>query len=227
MGKLVPIAKDSCPVCGAANPAFFTYSDTVDFRGMQLDVENLQESKCRNCGHKWVTDEQRAHNNSIMRDAYALVRDELREKHGLLIGQEIAHMREFFALNQREAAALFGGGYNAFNKYESGEVLQSFAMDRLLRLTAAVGRPAVDFLKDVFSAPNFMVISRSKTTHGFIFTITTGEGTPYIPNTIQGTSTLISSSAPSLVSRSLTSWNNLHAAYGVQLALPQWNNYED
>lgn len=161
MSAIIPISNGSCPVCNTVNPVIITFSDEVDFRGMELDVEDLQESKCRNCGHKWVTGEQRAHNNSVMRDAYALVRDELREKHGLLTGQEIAHMREIFALNQREAASLFGGGYNAFNKYESGEVLQSFAMDRLLRLTAAVGRPAVEFLKDVFSTPNFIVISTS------------------------------------------------------------------
>jgi putative zinc finger/helix-turn-helix YgiT family protein len=212
MGKLVPIAKDSCPVCGAANPAFFTYSDTVDFRGLQLDVENLQESKCRKCGHKWVTNEQRAHNNSVMRDAYALVRDELREKHGLLTGQEIAHMREFFALNQREAAALFGGGYNAFNKYESGEVLQSFAMDRLLRLTAAVGRPAVDFLTDVFSAPNFMVISRSNTAHGFIFTIR--EGTSYgLSDEAMLANACLIASAPDLLEALQTTINDLKDAW--------------
>lgn len=227
MSALIPIAKGVCPVCNTANPEIISYSDTVDFRGMELDVENLHESKCRKCGHKWVAGEQRAHNNSVMRDAYALVRDEVRAKDGLLMGQEIAQIREEFGINQREAAVLFGGGYNAFNKYESGEVLQSFAMDRLLRLTAAVGWPAVDFLKDVFSAPNFMVISRSRTIHGFIFTISTGQETPYVPNTIQGTSTLISSSAPSLVSGSLTGWNTLPTAYGVQLALPQWNNYEN
>lgn len=160
--SLVPLSKHaSCPHCGAEEAEIIVYSDTVDFRNMELDVENLHMSKCKNCGHNWTTDEQRGHNNSVMRDAYAVVRDELRRKHGLLSGQEITHLREFFSLNQREAAALFGGGYNAFNKYESGEVLQSYAMDRLLRLTAAVGKPAIGFLKDVFSPPQFVVVNIS------------------------------------------------------------------
>lgn len=159
MNELVPKIKDACRKCGAANPEVITFSDTVDFRGMELDVENLQESKCRNCGYTWVTSAQRAHNNSATRAAYGLVRDELRQKHGMLTGHDIAQIRNYFGLNQRDAAALFGGGYNAFNKYESGEVLQSYAMDRLLRLSAVVGTPAIDFLKDVFSPPRFFVIS--------------------------------------------------------------------
>jgi len=156
---LISVTREACPVCGAANPAFTTYSDTVEFRGLELDVENLQESNCRNCGHIWATKEQRSHNSSVMRDAYVVVRDELRAKEGLLTGQEIAQMRERFGINQREAAAIFGGGYNAFNKYESGEVLQSFAMDRLVRLSSVVGMPAIEFLRNVFSTPNFIVIS--------------------------------------------------------------------
>lgn len=185
MGELVPIAKDSCPVCGTANPAVISYSDTVDFRGLQLDVENLQESKCRNCGHKWSSKEQRSHNNSVMRDAYIVVRDELRTKDGLLTGQEIAQMRERFGIHQREAAAIFGGGYNAFNKYESGEVLQSFAMDRLLRLSAAVGTPALEFLNNVFAQPNFFVVSTSRPNE---VRITIGGGGLFSKTPIRGTS---------------------------------------
>lgn len=218
MNAIIPANRINCPKCHKENAEVIEYSDTVDFRGMELDVEKLLESKCRNCGHKWVTNEQRLHNNSVMRDVYVVVRDELRNKHGLLTGQEISQVREFFALNQREAATLFGGGYNAFNKYESGEVLQSFAMDRLLRLTKAVGKPAVDFLRDVFSTPNFIVISTTRTTHEFRIAISIGGRTDYVPNTIEGTSKLlerryISGTSPSL--------SNLLPVYGNHLALPR------
>lgn len=185
MNALIPITNGRCPVCKTANPEIMPYSDTVDFRGLELDVENLLESKCRNCGHKWISDEQRAHNNSVMRDAYVVVRDEIRAKDGLLTGQEIAQMRERFGINQREAAAIFGGGYNAFNKYESGEVLQSFAMDRLVRLTSVVGIPAIEFLRDVFAKPNFIVISAPQgTTSRITVHIANGK---FIPNFALGT----------------------------------------
>lgn len=192
MKTMLPISiKSSCPHCKSANVTVIAYSDTVDFRNMELDVESLQKSKCGNCGHKWTTDEQRIHNNAVMREAYVIVRDELRKKDGLLTGQEIAHIRENFALSQREAATLFGGGYNAFNKYESGEVLQSFAMDRLLRLTNVVGKPAVDFLRNVFSTPNFIVIST--TIAGQPFRITISAERQYIPNIFYGTSYVLNS----------------------------------
>lgn len=42
--------------------------------------------------------------------------------------------RRTLGLSQEEAARLFGGGRNAFSKYERGEVAQSVAMDRLIRL---------------------------------------------------------------------------------------------
>jgi putative zinc finger/helix-turn-helix YgiT family protein len=163
MNTLVPVSKNiPCPLCKSESVVVITYSDTVDFRNMELDVENLQKSKCNNCGHKWTTNEQRNHNNSVMRNAYVVVRDQLRTKHGMLTGQEIAQVRERFGIHQREAAVIFGGGYNAFNKYESGEVLQSFAMDRLLRLSAAVGESSIEFLKNVFEPPNFFVVSTSR-----------------------------------------------------------------
>jgi putative zinc finger/helix-turn-helix YgiT family protein len=174
------------------------YSDTVDFRGMELDVENLLESRCRNCGNKWVSDEQRAHNNSVMREAYIVVRDEIRAKDGLLTGQEIAQVRERFGINQREAATIFGGGYNAFNKYESGEVLQSFAMDRLVRLTSAVGTPAIEFLRNVFATPNFIVISAPQGTTAVISVhVETRylEAGKYIP-TVFGTNTQLENQLP-------------------------------
>lgn len=159
MNTLVPVSRVSCPMCRAQKTEVIEYSDTVDFRGLELDVEKLQETRCGNCGHKWVTKAQHAHNSAVMREAYGAQRDKIREAEGLLGGHEIAQLREKFRLNQREAAALFGGGFNAFNKYESGEVLQSYAMDRLLRLTEAVGMPALEFLKDVFSPPNFIMIT--------------------------------------------------------------------
>jgi len=37
-------------------------------------------------------------------------------------------------LTQKDASSLFGGGANAFSKYERGDVIQSDAMDRLMRL---------------------------------------------------------------------------------------------
>lgn len=161
--RLVKGDNDSCPKCGGTEITSRTYADTVDFRSLELNVEGLLDSKCQQCGHVWSTEDQETHNHVVIRAAYVAERDRLRAEQGLLPAHEIARIREYLELNQREAAALFGGGYNAFNKYESGEVLQSFAMDRLLRLSKVVGKPAVSFLRDVNSQPSFTVMPTAST----------------------------------------------------------------
>jgi len=60
-----------------------------------------------------------------------------RRADGLLSPEEIRHAREALGLTQHKAAEVFGGGRNAFSKYERGEVAQSVAMDRLIRLCLA------------------------------------------------------------------------------------------
>ena len=47
---------------------------------------------------------------------------------------EVRRIRESLGLNQEQAASLFGGGRNAFSKYENGAVTQAASMDRLLRV---------------------------------------------------------------------------------------------
>lgn len=146
-----------CPNCGAADVEVSNYADDVEHKGFVLSVEGLQEHVCNSCGHDWKTQSDFEHDLEILKSAFVIVRDKKRAEEGLLTGKEIENIRTFFDINQREAAALFGGGYNAFNKYESGEVLQSFAMDRLLRMTKAFGKHAIEFLKNVHTEQEYVV----------------------------------------------------------------------
>jgi HTH-type transcriptional regulator / antitoxin MqsA len=53
----------------------------------------------------------------------------------LLAPTEVKRIRkEVLHLSQREAAAILGGGVNAFQKYEAGDHLLSHAMSNLLRV---------------------------------------------------------------------------------------------
>lgn len=139
----------ACRNCGHNEFDIQERSETIDFRGLTLDVEGLNYSICKRCGAKSETRDQQVNNDSIIKSAYSLERDELRKRDGLLSSHEIEAIRKNFALTQREAAVVFGGGANAFNKYESGEVLQSVSMDRLLRLIDAAGVPALSFLEKI------------------------------------------------------------------------------
>ncbi len=46
----------------------------------------------------------------------------------------IAYVRKKLALDQREAAEIFGGGINAFSRYETGKTKPPLALVKLLRV---------------------------------------------------------------------------------------------
>ena len=56
----------------------------------------------------------------------------------MLTGSEVKSVRERLGLKQSDAARIFGGGSVAFSKYESDDVTQSEAMDRLLRVAVEI-----------------------------------------------------------------------------------------
>ena len=55
-------------------------------------------------------------------------------REGLLAPSEVRRVRKELGLTQKEAGLLLGGGRNAFQKYESAEVLTSQAISNLLRV---------------------------------------------------------------------------------------------
>ena len=60
----------------------------------------------------------------------------------------IVHVRKKLALDQREAAEIFGGGVNAFSRYETGKTRPPLALVKLLKVLDR--HP--DLLKEVRSA---------------------------------------------------------------------------
>lgn len=151
----------SCPKCNSEDYISEKYSDTIDFRNLELDVVGLVRSACVNCENRFETSDQMKLNSEKIRSTFIVERDRLRERDGLLSSSDIASIRKQFGLAQREAAILFGGGPNAFNKYESGEVLQSIPMDRLLRLATAVGCEAFKLLQAIVEHRVPVPISKS------------------------------------------------------------------
>lgn len=53
---------------------------------------------------------------------------------GLLEPKEIRRIRNVLNLNQKEAANIFGGGHNAFSRYECGELALPKAVSILLQV---------------------------------------------------------------------------------------------
>jgi len=121
--------KPICPMCEQAPLQPKTYTGEIEHNAHRLEVHGLEFYCCPECDADPVFPDQARRNHRRFQDAR-------RRVDGLLTGKEIVGIRENLGLTQRQAAELFGGGANAFSKYERGDVIQSVAMDRLIRMVA-------------------------------------------------------------------------------------------
>lgn len=56
---------------------------------------------------------------------------------GLLLPEDVRRIRRKLGLSQREAGLVIGGGPNAFQKYEAGDIMVSHAISSVLRVLDA------------------------------------------------------------------------------------------
>jgi len=119
-----------CPVCGEGHLHESICKKAVEYKGQPGELELLY-SVCDACGSEQAASSQLRANKRAM-VAFK------KQVDGLLAGVEVRALRERLGINQAEAAKIFGGGPVAFSKYESDDVAQSEAMDKLLRLTLEI-----------------------------------------------------------------------------------------
>jgi HTH-type transcriptional regulator / antitoxin MqsA len=122
---------NKCIECGSSEFEVRIEPDESQRNGQSYTVD-VEYSVCRQCGDIVIFSEQIKRNDCVLRDAW-------RKIDGLLTAQEIVALRNKLGLTQQDAAKIFGGGINAFSKYERSEVIQSIAMDKLMR--AAIDVP--------------------------------------------------------------------------------------
>lgn len=116
-----------CPICGEGLLHEKITLSLREHSGVKKMVP-LHSSECSECGSDIVDEKQASLNKRLMTEFY-------KEADGLLTGEEIKQIRKVLHLTQTEASKIFGGGSNAFTKYENDDVTQSVAMDKLMRLT--------------------------------------------------------------------------------------------
>ncbi|MFH0223189.1 type II toxin-antitoxin system MqsA family antitoxin [Vibrio furnissii] len=120
----------TCPICEMGQLTLHTERITVEHLGQQGQIES-QYAVCDCCGSEQTgTAEARFNKRAMI--AFK------KQVQGLLTGNELQVLRKRWGLKQADAAKVFGGGPVAFSKYESDDVMQSDAMDKLLRLAAEV-----------------------------------------------------------------------------------------
>lgn len=121
---------NKCAECGSSDFEVRVEPDEYQRNGQSYTVD-VEYSVCRQCGDIVIFSEQIKRNDCVVRDAW-------RKMDGLLTAQEIVALRNKLGLTQQDAAKFFGGGTNAFSKYERSEVIQSAAMDKLMRAALEV-----------------------------------------------------------------------------------------
>ncbi|PCK07812.1 MAG: hypothetical protein COA42_12410 [Alteromonadaceae bacterium] len=120
------IIQNSCKYCDSSNIHLHQIQEEIPHKGKTLKVTQ-QLSICSSCNKEFTSKAQNILNDISIRDA-------IKFADGLLSSKEIYEARSSLGLTQEKAALVFGGGRNAFSKYERAEVSQSVAMDRLIRV---------------------------------------------------------------------------------------------
>lgn len=135
-----------CPLCGEGRLVEHNHERHFEIEGFAYTVSGLRHSLCNHCGEDITTPDQSRHNKRVIiaaRDQVVAERDRLQR----LTPDDILSIRKRLQLTQVQAARVFGGGPNAFGKYECGEVAPSDGMEKLLRLADKVPEAAVWLLR--------------------------------------------------------------------------------
>lgn len=115
-----------CGQCAKPCTRFENQSFTVSYEGLSREVTGLSGWRCDACGDA-VFDRESAEQYAAAGDALILqARDHQ--------ARELKRIRTRLGLTQHAAAALTGGGHNAFSRYERGEVPPMPAVVNLFKL---------------------------------------------------------------------------------------------
>ena len=113
-----------CPFCDGTMEQKNVHT-TYTYKGLSIEVEQ-PGMFCDSCEEGILSKADHKATEKDIHDLHA-------RGDGLLMSDEIRSIRKELGLKQQEASKLFGGGVNAFSRYERGETMQSKALDQLLR----------------------------------------------------------------------------------------------
>jgi len=117
-----------CPVCGAAELIHNTRDLPYTYKGEHTVITAVTGDFCPACAESILAMEE---SDRVMRE----MRKFAKQINAALVDPAfIASVRKKLALDQREAAAIFGGGVNAFSRYETGKTKPPLALVKLLKL---------------------------------------------------------------------------------------------
>ena len=131
-----------CPVCGAAELVHDTRDLPYTYKGETTTIAAVTADFCPACAES-ITD--MVETERVMREMQAFNKQ---VNAAIVDPVFITSVRKKLNLDQREAAEIFGGGVNAFSRYENGKTKPPLALVKLFKL---LGRHP-DLLNEVRSA---------------------------------------------------------------------------
>lgn len=118
----------NCPNCGATNLRRSTRGLPYSYKGESIVIPKVQGCFCKACGEAVLAGPESA------RVSAAMLAFNKKVNAGLVDPAFIINVRRKLALDQRQAAEIFGGGVNAFSRYENGNIKPPVALVKLLKL---------------------------------------------------------------------------------------------
>ena len=117
-----------CPVCGAAELIHDTRDLPYTYKGENTVIVAVTGDFCPACAESIL---DAAESNRVMREMRAFSKQ---VNAAIVDPVFITNVRKKLDLDQREAAEIFGGGINAFSRYENGKTKPPLALVKLFKL---------------------------------------------------------------------------------------------
>lgn len=117
-----------CPSCGGAKLVRDTRDIQYVYKGKTATIPAVRGEFCPVCQESVLTAAESSRVSAAMLDFNKQVNASIVDP------AFIARVRKKLALDQRQAAAIFGGGSNAFSRYENGKTKPPLALVKLLML---------------------------------------------------------------------------------------------
>jgi len=117
-----------CPCCGAAELIHDTRDMSYVYKGETTTIQAVTGDFCPACAEVVLN---REHGDRYS-EAVGLFQRQLNAAY--VDPSYIAKVRRKLDLDQRQAAELFGGGVNAFSRYENGRTKPPLALVKLFKL---------------------------------------------------------------------------------------------
>ncbi len=117
-----------CPVCGGAELIRDTRDLPYAYKGETTVISAVTGDFCPACAESVL---DAAESERVMSEMRAFSKQ---VNAAIVDPGFIASVRKKLALDQREAAEIFGGGINAFSRYENGKTRPPLALVKLLKI---------------------------------------------------------------------------------------------